>query len=84
MGLPGQHPEDVDKTLDFIDGYGAKINMEEYSPVPGSEDFDLSGLNNGNDPLLHNNTYNLITHPQLGKDAQRLKDRARSLNAGNN
>ena len=34
MGLPGQHPKEVEDTIKIVHEYGIKIMLSEYSPIP--------------------------------------------------
>ncbi len=60
VGLPGQEHEEVEETIRFVRGCGARPYLAEYSPIPGTplwqeavqcSPFDLQG-----EPLFHNNT----------------------------
>jgi radical SAM superfamily enzyme YgiQ (UPF0313 family) len=59
-GLPGQGREEVEETICFVRECGARPNLAEYSPLPGTplweeavqcSPFDLVG-----EPLFHNNS----------------------------
>ncbi len=59
-GVPGQKPEDVKKSIDFVAEHGVLPFIAEYSPIPGTalwkeackiSRFDL------NEPLYHNNSF---------------------------
>jgi radical SAM superfamily enzyme YgiQ (UPF0313 family) len=59
-GLPGQERTEVEETIRFVQECGARPYLAEYSPIPGTPQweeavraspFDLSG-----EPLFHNNT----------------------------
>ena len=81
VGLPGQKPGDVDRTIVAVADLGIKIHLEEYSPVPGSEDFARAGLQPSDDPLLHNNTAYLIMHPIFGREIKKIKRRVKEINS---
>jgi len=58
-GLPLQKKEDVYKTIQFVIDSGAKPKVVEYSPVPGTEMFELAkkvSPFNLDEPLFHNNS----------------------------
>ena len=58
-GLPFQKKEDVLKTVKFVIDAGAKPKVVEYSPVPGTEMFEIAkrcSPFNLDEPLFHNNT----------------------------
>lgn len=82
MGMPGQTFEEIDETLNLAHQSGARISLSEYSPIPGTKDWErvknrLPSL----DPLWQNNSifplYSLCDWPRL----QVLKDKTRRLNA---
>ncbi|MCP4253897.1 MAG: radical SAM protein [Candidatus Scalindua sp.] len=57
IGMPGQTVDEVLESIKYINGLGAKIKLAEYSPVPGTEDFqDASRLcpQVVDEPLSHN------------------------------
>lgn len=84
MGIPGQTPDEVERTLDFTFGLGVQSRLSVYSPVPGTPDFEkVKSVFPGNlrDPLYHNNTY----HRYVGnwadyKTQKQLRDKASRLN----
>lgn len=41
-GLPGQSPIDVIKTIKILKNYPCKIKIAEYSPIPGTIDFEIA------------------------------------------
>lgn len=41
-GLPLQTPEDVKKAIEILKNYPVKIKIAEYSPIPGTLDFEIS------------------------------------------
>ncbi len=59
-GLPGQELSEVKDGIDFIKSLGVKINLTEFSPIPGTQCWNElieKGIINQNiDPLLTNNT----------------------------
>jgi hypothetical protein len=57
IGMPGQTVDEVVEAIEYINGLGAKIKLAEYSPVPGTEEFqDASRLYPlvVDEPLSHN------------------------------
>ena len=60
MGLPGQKPEEVRESLDFVYQCHAISRLASFTPIPGSRDWKRSiseGYITSNiDPLLTNNT----------------------------
>jgi len=77
VGLPDQTVADVYRTIEFIQELGIGIHLEEYSPVPGSATFTAAGLSRSDDPLRHNNTAYLLTHPIFGPQIDRIKQSIR-------
>ena len=39
-GLPGQTVSEVLKSMEFVNSLGAKIYLTEYSPIPGTKDWE--------------------------------------------
>jgi len=60
MGLPGQSEAEVRDTLDTIYGLGARSYLAQFSPIPGTPEFDRWDPEHREravrEPLLHNNT----------------------------
>jgi len=83
-GLPGQRREEVEESLVRTAELGIRVQVAEYSPVPGTalwpEAVRLSRLPLEEEPLAHNNT--LLPMQWAGlelEDLQRLKELARKL-----
>lgn len=59
-GLPGQQASEVFEAVQFVHRVGAKPMITEFSPLPGTKEWDhacsLSRYPLGDDPLYHNNT----------------------------
>lgn len=59
-GLPGQRREEVEETIRFVKGCGARPYLAEYSPIPGTplweEAVRHSPFDLRREPLFHNNT----------------------------
>ncbi len=59
-GLPGQTPDDVIRTVKKLKEFPCKIKIAEYSPIPGTIDFEISKNLypdiNLDEPLNHNNS----------------------------
>jgi len=56
MGLPGQDPDDVKETADVAFDAGSRVSLSAFSPVPGTRLYVKSGITEGGDPLLQNNS----------------------------
>ncbi|MHC4270294.1 MAG: B12-binding domain-containing radical SAM protein [Planctomycetota bacterium] len=57
IGMPGQTVDEVIDSIEYVNRMGAKIKLAEYSPVPGTEEFqDASRLcpKVVTEPLSHN------------------------------
>ena len=71
IGLPGQAVQEIRESVEFAVSHGVRIFLEEYSPIPGTPDYKKSGLADGADPLLHNNSafpiYNIQGYNMLRK-----------------
>jgi len=87
MGLPDQSEAEVAETLRAIHRLKARSSLAQYSPIPGTADFERWGHPNRElarqEPLLHNNTaFPYVAGPDcLGPDAyRRLQVLERNLN----
>jgi tRNA A37 methylthiotransferase MiaB len=87
MGLPGQSESEVADTLYVIHKLKARSSLAQYSPIPGTADFEQWDHPNRElarqEPLLHNNTaFPYVAGPDcLGPDAYRpLQVLSRNLN----
>jgi radical SAM superfamily enzyme YgiQ (UPF0313 family) len=77
-GLPGQRPEEVERSINDVTSAGARPYLNEYSPVPKSPlwerairsaRFDIEA-----EPLYQNNTLLACAHPEMDSMAlSRLK-----------
>jgi radical SAM superfamily enzyme YgiQ (UPF0313 family) len=74
-GLPGQDLSEVKSGIDFIKSIGARINLTEFSPIPGTRCWDeLVGkgvISENLDPLLTNNT--VFSYLFSGYDHEEIK-----------
>lgn len=81
-GLPGQSYKEVVETIKILKNYPCKIKIAEYSPIPGTIDFEISKklypqlpLDN---PLFQNNTvFPLWQFPNKWEKIDELKSLAR-------
>jgi radical SAM superfamily enzyme YgiQ (UPF0313 family) len=86
IGMPGQTVDEVVEAIEYINGLGAKIKLAEYSPVPGTEEFqDASRLCPlvVDEPLSHNKS--TFATVGMGVDYgtfDEVKAMAKRLNAG--
>ena len=82
-GLPGQNPQDVLHTVDYVLSRGGRPKIAEFSPIPGTPLYEVSRAavpEIGEEPLLHNNSvYAPYIAKTIGPDElQALKDNART------
>jgi radical SAM superfamily enzyme YgiQ (UPF0313 family) len=82
MGMPGQDLEEVEASIRFAHEQGAKISIAEYSPIPGTKDWEsIKNTLPTMDPLWQNNS----VYPLLGNSnrikIQELKNLANILNS---
>ena len=60
IGLPGQSLQEVRGSIDFVHDCGAQVRLAQYSPIPGTAEWQRAvseyGFAPDADPLLHNNT----------------------------
>jgi len=72
MGLPGQVPDEVISTIDFVKSFNVKVKLCEYSPVPYTEYFYKAKLNTNADfekePLYQNNTTLFLWNKNFSED----------------
>ncbi|HHT9124780.1 MAG TPA: B12-binding domain-containing radical SAM protein [Candidatus Brocadiia bacterium] len=88
MGLPDETYEEILETIVFVNKCGGRIKTAQYSPIPGTLDFEKALKKNPllkDEPLLHNNsTYPLAnesTSDGLTFDKyEKLKSFANKLN----
>ncbi|MDD5136269.1 MAG: B12-binding domain-containing radical SAM protein [Candidatus Omnitrophica bacterium] len=80
IGLPGQTIKEVEESVKFAAAQDVRIFLEEYSPIPGTPDYERSGLGENLDPLLHNNSIFWLHDAGQRREYQRIKDRVRGLN----
>lgn len=80
MGLPEQEPAEVRETVEYVASTGARIFLEEYSPIPGTTDYKKSGLPPDADPLLHNNTAFPLYRTEEYYKFQQIKDLVHKIN----
>jgi molybdenum cofactor biosynthesis enzyme MoaA len=83
-GMPNQRAEEVETSLRHAAGFGIRVGLAEYSPVPGSalwtEAVRRSPFDLEDEPLTHNNSI----LPMRGRDftledLERLKTLSRSF-----
>ncbi len=59
-GLPGQQAREVFDAIEFVKSAGARPMIAEYSPLPGTREWDRACRSSryalAEDPLFHNNT----------------------------
>jgi pyruvate-formate lyase-activating enzyme len=85
VGLPEQSPEEVVESILYVASCGAWVKLSEYSPIPGTPDFELIkkilGWSEDHDPLLHNNSTFLLEEETFNFDTlQNLKKLVRIAN----
>jgi len=80
MGMPAQPFEEVYETMRFVHKLGARILLVEYSPIPGTKEWEKTGLADDIDPLLHNNSIFPLYKVKDWREFQKLKDEALKLN----
>jgi hypothetical protein len=80
MGLPDQSAEEMEETIRFAHSLDARVYIEEYSPIPGTPDYSVSGLKADCDPLLHNNSIFPLYNSRRYGEFQRLKKLNYGLN----
>jgi radical SAM superfamily enzyme YgiQ (UPF0313 family) len=81
IGMPGQQPDDVADAIRFAHEAGAQVALTEYSPVPGTRDWEkVRQLLPSNDPLWQNNSLFPLFPLSAWRQLHELKNQARKLN----
>ncbi len=85
VGLPGQKIHETEETIRYIHDLGVMANLCEYSPIPGTQDWETleqqGYVGPGDDPLTHNNSVFLfIKKRHTLEQIQELKNLVRTLN----
>ena len=74
--MAGREDEGVNgviRTLKFVESLGTKAYVSEYSPVPGSFDWQLFGNFKNLDPIWHNNSIAFLKNGWGFEDIQKVK-----------
>jgi len=85
-GLPGQSLREVQESISFVKGLGVRINLTEFSPLPGTDCWndlkDRGIIQNDLDPLLTNNSvYSLLFSVYGIRNIDALKLSVQAYNA---
>ena len=84
MGLPDETYEEVADTMLFVNKCGGRIKTAQYSPIPGTLDFEKASKKYPllkDEPLLHNNSAYPLANESLDFNKyEKLKEFARTLN----
>ncbi len=79
VNLPGQTKEDVKTTVQKCKDLGIGVNVNEYTPIPSTPDFQRGFFSQTIDPLLMNNAF-LPYWWDKGMNAQEIQDLKNELN----
>jgi len=79
-GREDEGVDDVIKTLRFVAHLGVKVFVSEYSPVPGSFDWQRFGNFKNLDPLWQNNSIAFLKNGWSFEDMQRVKNLKETIN----
>ncbi|MBI4834214.1 MAG: B12-binding domain-containing radical SAM protein [Planctomycetes bacterium] len=83
VGMPGQTLKEINESIDFVHGCGGHVKIAQYTPIPGTKDFELAVTEYGvnpNEPLLHNKSiYPLKPQNISFKDMESIKDRVKQF-----
>lgn len=84
MGLPDETYEEIAETMLFVNKCGGRIKTAQYSPIPGTLDFEKALKKYPllkDEPLLHNNSAYPLANESLDfYKYEKLKEFARTLN----
>jgi len=88
-GLPGQNLSEVEDGINFIKSLGVKINLTEFSPIPGTQCWNElieNGIIYENiDPLLTNNTvFTYLFSGYKPEDIEKIKLDVKEYNSLSN
>ncbi|MDD5011483.1 MAG: hypothetical protein PHQ00_05110, partial [Phycisphaerae bacterium] len=81
LGHPRFEIQDVEESMKFVNKFGVRVMLADFSPIPGTEDGKLcEKYVDMNEPLMHNKTaFGIIL---LGSEkVNRIKDMCRRLNS---
>jgi radical SAM superfamily enzyme YgiQ (UPF0313 family) len=85
MGFPGQTVAEVANTIAFVHRTGGRIKLVQFSPIPGTPEFDRSATAYPmirHEPLLHNKTaFHHLYGPFGAETYHALKRAVNELNA---
>jgi radical SAM superfamily enzyme YgiQ (UPF0313 family) len=85
-GLPGQELKEVREGVEFLKSIDVRINLTEFSPVPGTACWEElknnAVINDSTDPLLTNNT--VFTYLYSGYDRKSLESLKLDIKQYNN
>jgi len=80
-GLLNQEFRDIEQTMRFAHDAGARISLAEYSPIPGTRDWELiKDRLPSPDPLWHNNSIFPVLPLNGWNEIQKLKDMSVRMN----
>jgi len=84
IGFPGQKPESVEKTIDFVHKCGGSPHLSYFSPIPGTEIWDEARrfvpFDIDEEPLFHNNTVYILGNRNFSEQTiARLKSKTVEL-----
>lgn len=85
-GLPGQDIDEVKAGIDFVKSLGVRINLTEFSPIPGTKCWDdlarKGTISEKLDPLLTNNTvYSYLFSGYNWEEIESIKSNVKKYNA---
>jgi len=85
IGLPGQKIDETKETIRYVHDMGVNAHLCEYSPIPGTKDWEMleqqGYVSPEDDPLIHNNSvFIFLKEGYTFEQIQDLKDWVRFLN----
>jgi radical SAM superfamily enzyme YgiQ (UPF0313 family) len=85
IGLPGQGLDETKETIRYVHDLGVVAHLCEYSPIPGTNDWEMleqqGYVSPNDDPLTHNNSAFIFLKKRYTlEQIQHVKDWVRSLN----
>lgn len=64
FGMPGQSPDEIIDSIKLCHSLKVHPHLCEFSPIPGTVEFEKTGFAQNTDPLYHNNLFYTWYYPE--------------------
>lgn len=71
FGMPGQTPDEIIDSIKLCHSLKVHAHLCEFSPIPGTTEFEKTGFDQDIDPLYHNNLFYTWYYPEPKPDLYR-------------